>query len=261
MGNILHSETREPIEYNSPDFTTSHYVTVGNILSTGASAVTGLCFGLAAVDYWVFADSIIKVASEEAIHVEDEQLGGIVSAISAKTAKDGFFMQPPIPPQGAADPVITQGMHITHTGTQTGFFGYLMGFTGDPYVPALGSNHVMKGFDAGYFLSGTDGYSLMDNSIAKDCNIGIFVKSKHTHIGTIHCEDCPTLAKGGVSSRIGKVISNITPTTILDLDGTGFPGSYMAGFLFPKEITHTGGGLEAFSLFAMEDLTHAKSAT
>lgn len=262
IGNFLFSETRDAIEYNSPDFLTNNYVTVGNVLETGVTGPSpiGFGYGHAATRYYVFSSSVIKFSRSEAIHIEDEQRGGVICGISVKETKDhGLYIQQPVVAQGqaAADPVVTVGTHMTHTGTKTGFNGFNMAFLADPYIPALGSTHVMKGFDAGYFLSGTDGFSMMTNSIAKDCNIGVFVKSRHTHVGTIHCENCPTLAKGGPSARIGKVISNITPTTILDVE-TNFPGAYMAGFLFPKSVTHTGSGVESFDLFDLEDLTHGK---
>lgn len=80
--NQMYSTRGTVIELNSPDGLQKNRLVGGNILWTGTGSTStgsGWAFGVAGVKGWAFVGNLVPFTRQEGIHIEDEQLDGLIS--------------------------------------------------------------------------------------------------------------------------------------------------------------------------------------
>ena len=261
IGNFINSTTSDAIEWNHPNEDVFNFLTSSCILeagSAGTSPSSGFAYGVAGTKGHIGTGLMVKTSRQEAFHFEDGQERGVLVAATAQDClEDCIHILPSDISRGdgPADGVITVGVHGNHSGIKTGFHGYHNIFNVDGSLKNNIANSLyMKGFDSGYQL-GQDNFDLVDNVVAKGCNIAISTKDECYQIGAIVSDDCATLASGGRGARIDAVFSQQQPANVLVKNGAGVFGPRIKNFGYSiDDFTNTAGVTSGFKLFTLPDL-------
>ena len=270
--NYVVSKDADAIELNHPDADVTGAISTGNFLATTSLSVAtsaGFAYGNAKTKQWVFANNIVLDSRLEAIHIEDSQRGGTVTANSVYSRSHGLLTYPNIAGAGQGSfPIVANSFYSPAKVTPPGgivnsgiFISYASPHSPPNGMPIVGN--VVEGFTRGIFLRpalSTGTYAniqLVDNNHLKNNTISLRYEggnvAKNRQFGTNFSAGTADLVQVGSGTwSVGKIYSDSTPTTIISNPAgyNSFMPSCIDGFGYPlATVTTAAGSASNINLF------------
>ena len=242
----------DPIEINTTGGLFSQIKIIGNTLNaegTSGSSSSGFAVGIAKGKDILVCNNIIEHSRQEAIHIEDAQERIIVTNNIAKDCyEDGLRLIN----NASNKPIIcSNNWFVKDSSNPSADSGIYVVFdvNGSRNLNVITGN-IIDGFANGLRLDGVGGTSNVSDNVILNCTTAI-----NNVFGSFYgeniCSNCDTLVKGNSGSITGKIISETTPTTILDYIGTsGRLGATLLGFRYPYgSFSSSAAGINTKDLF------------
>lgn len=247
---LIHSNIKanaDAIEINTTAGNFYGIKIIGNLLNALGDSTdpnAGFAVGIAKGKDIIVLGNYVEHSRNEALHIEDSQERIVVTSnIFDNCHLDGAR----ILNNTGAKPVIVSNNHFkkeNSTHTNNGIWR-VSDQRGDLADNVLIGN-VIEGFDTGLRIDGSSSNNV-DGTTVIDCNTAISAGVSQVH-GIITAKNCPTLVSGGQYAKVDRIISETTPTTILQ--STDTKGISLGGFRFPiPSATSVANGYTNIPLF------------